>query len=144
MGSVELDECVTGRAAYSQDSSWPFRSEKVVFSPNRFKWHGTGDDDGDTVDDSQSANHYAARVQDVLEDATGHGSIVLRGIDRSYQVGDVIAATRGRVVNLRIGGRGIDDAVSFAPVVIGIVWNFEAGIAKTELILESPLLKVTR
>jgi len=28
--------------------------------------------------------------------------------------------------------------------VIAVVWNFQSGAAKTELVLESPLLQVTR
>lgn len=143
-GTVETDDCVTGRAAYNQDGSWPFRTERIVFAPNRFKWRDAGCTDGDNVDDSEIAAGYAAAVRDVLEDATGHGSIILRGIDRSWHVGDAISSTRGRRISLRIRGRGIDDAQSFSPVVTGIVWNFEAGVAKTELVLESPLLQVTR
>ena len=143
-GSIESDECVTGLADYTPDSSWPFRAEKVVFAPHRFKWRTALGGEGDSVDDSGDAGLYASAVQDVTADAIGHGSIILRGIDRTYHVGDAISATRGREVNLRIGGRDIADAQAFAPVVIAVVWNFQSGAAKTELVLESPLLQVTR
>ncbi len=96
------------------------------------------------ADDSDAAAAYASAVQDVTADAIGHGSIILRGIDRTYNVGDAISNTRGREVNLRIGGREIADAETFAPVVIAVVWNFQSGAVKTELVLESPLLQVTR
>ena len=143
-GSIESDQCVTGLADYTPDSSWPFRAEKVVFAPHRFKWRTPLGDGGDSVDDSGDAGLYASAVQDATADAIGHGSIILRGIDRTYHVGDAISATRGREVNLRIGGRDIADAQAFAPVVIAVVWNFQSGAAKTELVLESPLLQVTR
>ncbi|MCP4378425.1 MAG: hypothetical protein GY794_19905, partial [bacterium] len=139
-GSIESDECATGLADYTPDSSWPFRAEKVVFAPHRFKWRTVLGSEGDSVDDSDSATLYAAEIQDVTADAIGHGSIILRGVDRTYQVGDAISATRGREVNLRIGGRYIADAQTFSPVVIAVVWNFQSGAAKTELVLESPLL----
>ncbi|MDP6546122.1 MAG: hypothetical protein QGH60_19250 [Phycisphaerae bacterium] len=144
IGSIESDECVTALADYTPDSSWPFRAEKVVFAPHRFKWRTALGDEGDSVDDSGDAALYASAVQDATSDAIGHGSIILRGIDRTYHVGDAISATRGREVNLRIGGRDIADAQAFAPVVIAVVWNFQSGAAKTELVLESPLLQVTR
>jgi len=143
-GSIESDQCVTGLADYTQESSWPFRAEKVVFAPHRFKWRTALGDAGDSVDDSPDAALYASAVKDATSDAIGHGSIILRGIDRTYHVGDAISATRGREVNLRIGGRDIADARAFAPVVIAVVWNFQSGAAKTELVLESPLLQVTR
>ena len=144
VGSIESDECATGVADYASDSSWPFRAEKVVFAPHRFKWRTALGAQGDSVDDSDAAAAYASAVQDVTADAIGHGSIILRGIDRTYHVGDAISSTRGREVNLRIGGRDIADAQAFAPVVIAVVWNFQSGAVKTELVLESPLLQVTR
>jgi len=144
IGSIESDQCLTAAADYALDSSWPLRAEKVVFAPHRFKWRTALVDEGDAVDDSAAALAYAAAVRDVTADATGHGSIILRGIDRTWGVGDAINATRGRTVNLRIGGRGIDDAESFAPVVVGIIWDFGSGAVKTELLLESGLLQVTR
>jgi len=143
-GSIESDQCVTGLADYTPDSSWPFRAEKVVFTPHRFKWRTALGDEGDVIDDSTEAGLYASAIQDVTADAIGHGSIILRGIDRTYHVGEAISSTRGREVNLRIGGRNIADAQAFAPVVIAVVWNFQSGAAKTELVLESPLLQVTR
>jgi hypothetical protein len=144
VGSIESDRCVTAVADFSPDSSWPFRAEKVVFAPHRFKWRTALGDDGDSVDDSAAAAQYAAAVQDVTADAVGHGSIILRGVDRTYHVGDAISATRGREVNLRIGGRDIADEQAFSPVVIAVVWNFQSGALKTELVLESPMLQVTR
>jgi hypothetical protein len=144
VGSIESDECITGVAGYSSDSSWPFRAEKVVFAPHRFKWRTALGAQGDIADDSEAAAEYASAVQDVTADAIGHGSIILRGIDRTYNVGDAISNTRGREVNLRIGGREIADAETFAPVVIAVVWNFQSGAVKTELVLESPLLQVSR
>ena len=144
VGSIESDQCAAGAAEYTPDSSWPFRAEKVVFAPHRFKWRTALGDDGDSVDDSASAALYASAVQDVTADAIGHGSIILRGIDMTHHVGDAISNTRGREVNLRIGGRDIADAEAFSPLVVAIVWNFQSGGVKTELVLESPLLQVMR
>ncbi len=142
-GSIETDECVVGLAGYRSDSSWPIASTKVVFAPNRFASHM--DLSGQISDDGLGdAQEYADHVRDVLEDATGHGSIMLRGIDRSYRIGDAIGSTGGRKVSLTVGGRGIEDAESYAPVVVSVVWNFGDGVAKTELVLESPLLQVNR
>jgi hypothetical protein len=144
IGSIESDQCATGVADYTPDSSWPFRAEKVVFAPHRFKWRTALGAEGDSVDDSPEAALYASAVQDVTADAIGHGSIILRGIDRTYCVGDAISNTRGREVNLRLGGRDIADAQAFSPVVVAVVWNFQSGAVKTELVLESPLLQVSR
>jgi len=142
IGSIESDECVTGLADYTPDSSWPFRAERIVYAPHRFKWRAAAD--GDSIDESADAATYASLVQDVTADAVGHGSIILRGVDRTYSVGDAISNTCGRRVNLRIGGRDIADAQAYSPLVIAIVWNFQSGAMKTELVLESPLLQVTR
>ena len=142
-GSIESDQCVVGQAAYRSDSSWPIASRKVVFAPNRFASHM--DLSGQIADNGLGdAEQYAFHVRDVLEEATGHGSIMLRRIDRSYRIGDAIGFTGGRKVSLSVSGRGIEDAESYAPVVVSVVWNLGDGVAKTELVLESPLLQVNR
>lgn len=141
IGTIELDECVVGKAEYRSDSSWPLRSQKVVYAPHRFKSsENAADDASDPQIDPATA--YAHQIRDVLEDAVGHGSCVLQGIDRSYKLGDAFSSTRGRRVGLGIRGREQGQRESFSPVIVGIVWDFREGVSKTELVLESDLLRM--
>lgn len=149
VGSVECDEAVTGRAARRVCSSWPLAAARAVRAENRFRHREvpSGSDPfdleqnrHDTRDDSEDAANYARSVRDVLEDEVGHGSITLRHLTRAYGPGDVIPRTQGRVIDLTSRGR----QGTHGPVVVEVVWNFEDGVNKTELILDTPLLKVTQ
>ena len=46
----------------------------------------------------------------------------------------------GRVVDMAVQGGGR----RYAPVIVGVVWNLEEGVNKTELLLASPLMRVTQ
>jgi hypothetical protein len=50
----------------------------------------------------------------------------------------VVPGTQGRDIDLTLGADG-----AHAPVVIGVTWDFEDAANKTELVLDTPLLKVT-
>lgn len=89
-------------------------------------------------DDTTVIATASSRIRDTAEDALGHGSILLRQITAHYHPGLAMATTRGRKVNF-----GIDSGKdSYAPIVTQLVWNFEERANKTELVLDSPLLKV--
>ena len=147
VGSVECDEAVSGTAERRVRSSWPLKSARVVRAENRFRYRAvpSGSDPFDLPatrhdirDDAADAAECARAVRGVLEDEVGHGSIVLRHVTRSFAPGDAVPATRGRVIDLTVrGGEG-----ARAPVVVAVVWNFQAGGNKTELLLDTPLLRV--
>lgn len=149
VGSVECDEAVTARAPRRAASSWPFVAQRIVRAENRFVWRDVPDgsdpldlpaDRHDTRDDSADAADYARRVRSVLADEVGHGSILLRHLTRSYTPGDVIPRTQGRTIDLTVrGGDG-----RHAPVVAGVVWSFRPGTCKTELLLDTALLRATQ
>ena len=75
-----------------------------------------------------------------MEDATGHGSVVLRGLHRGYLPGQGIRELAGRNIDLSLQGRRQSVAASISPVIIGISWHFSGGANKTELVLETPQL----
>ena len=52
--------------------------------------------------------------------------------------GDVIPGTRGRRIDLTVSG----SQGARAAVVVGVNWNLRQGICKTELLLDTPMLKV--
>jgi hypothetical protein len=147
VGSVECDEAVSGRAERRVNSSWPLTAGKVIRADSRFRHREvpSGSDPFDLVasrhdtrDDSGDAADYAASVRGVLEDEVGHGSIVLRHLTRACVPGDVVPRTQGRVIDLTVpNGQGAS-----APVVVGVAWNFEPGVNKTELALDTTLLRV--
>jgi hypothetical protein len=147
VGSVECDEAVTGHAPRRLSSSWPLPADKVIRAEHRYRRRevpggsdpfGLSADRHDTRDDSDAATSHAETVRDVLEDEVGHGSIVLRHVTRCYAPGDVVPQTQGRVIDLTVrSGEG-----DRAPVVAGVTWDFDAGANKTELLLDTSLLKV--
>ena len=149
VGSIECDEAVIGRAARRLTSSWPFAAEKVVRLEDRFVHLDvpSGSDPfaldpvrHETRDDSADAADYASRIREVFEDEVGHGSVILRHVTRTYIPGDVIPQTQGRVIDLTVrSGQG-----AYAPVVVGVIWHFQGGANKTELILDTPLLKASQ
>lgn len=146
-GSVECDVAVGASAPRTVGSAWPFRAQKTVRLTNRFRWREIQDQPfssgspSASVDDRDEALSYAERIRDSQEQCTGHGSIVLRYLTRSYVIGDGIAGTAGRSVNLRVDGSG--EHASW-PVVVAVTWDFEQGTNKTELLLDSPRLRVTK
>jgi hypothetical protein len=145
IGSIESDQALTGRAPRTLGGAWPFRAERVVIRPERFRSRCVSDAldpdaPADLADDADEAEAYARRVRDVAQDCRGHGSIILRGITRAYGIGAAIPSTAGRAVNLTLDG----GARAVAPVVVAITWNFEEGVSKTELLLDSPLMRVTQ
>ena len=149
IGSIESDEAITGRAPRRVESSWPLVASHVIRAENRFRYRGVpGESDPfdlapgrhDTRDDSDDAASYAASVRETLEDEVGHGSIVLRHLTRAYAPGDVVPSTQGRVIDLTVrGGAG-----GHAPVVVGVSWDFDLDVNKTELVLDTSVLKVTQ
>lgn len=148
VGSVECDQAVAGHAPRGRQSSWPLVARRVIRAENRFIAREVPDgsdplgltaDRHDTRDDAAAADDLAQRTRDACQDEVGHGSVLLRHITRTYAPGDVIPATTGRVVDLTVGkGQG-----ARAPVVVGVVWTFQPDGSKTELILDTPLLRVS-
>jgi len=149
VGSIECDVAVAGRAPRRVNTSWPLAAQKTIRAENRFRYREvpSGSDPfslapgrHDTRDDSSDAADYARSVRDVLEDEVGHGSIVLRHLTRTYTPGDVVPRTQGRVIDLTVrGARG-----THAPVVVGVIWDFGDGVNKTELTLDTPVLRITQ
>ncbi len=139
IGSVECDQAAKAVASRPRRSAWPFRCEKVLRLGGRFRWQEVIDDPfEDTlqhaeIDDRDQAELYAQSVRDALETPMGRGSITLRYLTRSYAPGDSVAKTAGRVVNLYL-----DEAARKSPVVDAVVWDFDDGANKTELILDRP------
>jgi hypothetical protein len=149
VGSIECDEAVTGRAGRRVGGSWPLTAARAIRAENRFRHRDVpGGSDPfsleasrhDTRDDSEDAADFACGIRDVLEDEVGHGSITLRHLTRAYAPGDVIPGTRGRVIDLTVRA----GEAAHGPVVVEVVWNFQDGVNKTELVLDTPLLKVTQ
>jgi hypothetical protein len=139
------DVAVTGHAPYPAGSSWPFRAVGVEYRPERFRQclvAAGGNPRGlETVtrDDTSAVQAYADQALDARQDAMGHGSIVLRRLLRTFRPGMAWARTRGRQVDLTVdGGRQ-----AYMACVVGLAWIFEEGAGKTELLLDSALLKVT-
>jgi len=131
-GSIEHDETVVGLAPRQANSSWPLKSQKLVFLPDRFR-HGGGDE-------VELAGAYAAAVRGASEGAEGHGSIVLRGIHRTCRIGDGVPGTSDRNINLQVSADSGTGAAGRAPVVIAVSWDFRDGANKTELLLDSSAL----
>jgi hypothetical protein len=145
-GSIECDRTLVGLAERSKESAWPVTARKIIEARDRYHYRSVGDltwdaIDADTVDDSEAAATDAARKQDALEDAVGHGSIVLRGIHRTYAPGDGIDRTAGREVDLTVapGGKGKS---ATAPIISGVTWQFAEGAYRTELTLDTKALQV--
>ena len=140
IGSIECDRAVTGAAARRVAGAWPFRAEKVLRMGGRFAWREVLDsaysssEPSSTVDDSNAAQLYAEQVRDASDSALARGHVVLRQLTRSYVPGDGIGATAGRVVDLSLDGSGGGQA----PVILGVVWNFENDANKTRLLLSGP------
>ena len=146
IGSIECDRAVLGEAPKRLQSAWPFRAQKVLRLGSRFKWREiqdtpfSGESQSNCIDDTSYATTYAEQIRDTEEDCTAQGKAVLRYLTRSYVPGDGIGGTAGRSVDLHIdGGQRL-----YAPVVIGIVWDFEDGANKTELLLDNPAAWVTK
>ena len=149
VGSIECDQAVLGRAARQAGSSWPIVAQKVIRAGERFRRfdvpaggdpYGLDDDRHDTRDDAAEAAAYAREIRAAMQDETGHGSIVLRQVTRSYVPGDVIPGTRGRPIDLTVSGSN----GARAPVVVGVNWNFGPEICKTELLLDTPMRASSR
>ena len=147
VGSIECDQAVIGRAPRRSGSSWPIVASKVVRAGERFRRldvqaggdpFSLSDDRHDTRDDSADAEASAGEIRSASEDETGHGSIVLRHVTLAYSPGDVIPGTRGRPIDLTVSG----SEGSRAAVVVGVNWNLRPGLCKTELLLDTPMLRV--
>ncbi len=147
VGSIECDQAVVGRAARQASSSWPIVARKVIRAGQRFRRlevpadsdpYDLDADCHDTRDDSADAAAYAREIRAALQDETGCGSILLRQVTMSYAPGDVIPGTRGRRIDLTVSGSN----GARAPVVVGVHWDFRPEVCKTELLLDTPLLKV--
>jgi hypothetical protein len=149
VGSIECDQAVQGRAARQVTSSWPLTAAKIVRAEHRFRWRQVpqeadpwrlADSRYDLCDDTDAAGDLATTVRDVLEDEVAHGSIVLRCLSRGYGPGDVVPRTGGRVIDLTVRG-GTGDV---APVVVAVNWDFQDGVNKTELLLDTSLLGIVK
>lgn len=146
-GSVALDRCVVATASRRNDSAWPTSRPKLVYLPDRLKYRQEGTTpvydsiDADVVDDTETAQTIADRTQDALEDAVGHGSLMLRGLHRTYVPGDGIDRTDGREIPLTVDAAS-GSKRSNAPIIVGVAWNFQEGAYRTELALDTKALQV--
>jgi len=149
-GSVECDRAVVGQAPRGGSSSWPLSTHRVVRADDRFRWRDVLDQPLDaslptTVTDYESTREsigaYARRIRDSAEDALVHGSITLRYLARPqrYPVGTGLAGTAGRNISLQAAATS-----AYVPLIAGVNWDFAEGVNKTELLLDTPLLQVTR
>ncbi|KKK68584.1 hypothetical protein LCGC14_2942590, partial [marine sediment metagenome] len=141
IGSVESDEHVLGQAQRELSrSGWPYPAQRVVRAADRFArrdvmtdpW-SLGAGRQDTRDDSAAAASYAATLRDGYQHTLAHGSIVLRGISRSYRPGDAVEQTWPRRVGLAAG----DDANDDRPIIAGVTYDFREGACRTELALDT-------
>ena len=139
--TVPCDQRCVGTADRQASSAWPFVSRQVVYNPRRWVWFDTYSGAGNrlTRDDSAIATADAGRLCDTMEDSLGHGSLILRGIRQDYPPGVGIPETMGgRVVQLYVdSGDG-----TRVPVVSGVTWQFGAAVNKTELLLDTPMLRM--
>jgi len=149
VGSMESDEAVVGLAPRRLSSSWPFVARKVVRAEERLVGRQVPDEADvlslgaarrDERDDAADAAALAGALRDTMADEVGHGSLILRHVTRSYAPGDVVPQTQGRVIDLTVRG----GQRRYAPVVAGVVWNFQHGASRTELLLDSALVRVTQ
>jgi len=147
--SVETDERIVGTSAQQDESAWPLTRRGVAYLPNRFKWQTIDNGDGGEFvglsgaarDDTVAIGAYSNARRDVSEDALGMGSVILRGIDLVYSIGQAFASTRGYELDLTINAGGADRR---APSIAGIVYDFREGDIKTELLLDANLLQRVR
>jgi hypothetical protein len=144
VGTIGADDAVVGEAPYDADSAWPLRATRTLFLPQRFRHTqvaaAANPDElyAATSDDTAAAAACAESVLAASLDAMGHGSIVLRSLTRAYRPGMAFARTRGRAVEFSVGpGGGVAG-------VVGVRWVFQREANKTELLLDSSLLEVTR
>jgi len=149
VGSIEGDTGIEGSADRRAGSAWPLTAEAVAYDPEKYKCHSTATG-GDpqslgavTRDDSNVATARAEDLRDMGEDSMGHGSLELRQIVDAWRPGDAIAGTEGRDIPFAInaGGEQYGDG-RYYPIVHEVIWNFTEGVNKTELVLDSALLKV--
>ena len=113
-----------------------YRSRAVREGSDPF---GLGPARHDTRDDAHDATSHAERIRDALGSEVGHGSIVLRHVTRAYAPGDAIPQTQGRRIDLTVRS---GESTS-APIVVGVAWSLEAPASKTELLLDTPMLRVS-
>ena len=141
----EMDDSVRYEQARQLDSSWPFDARALVYMPRRFKYRDvegsiSASSEPATIDDGAgdgALDLYGQRIRDALEDAVGHGSVVLRGLHRAYYPGQGLRKLSGRNIDLSLPGRRQNKAASIAPVIVGVTWHFAGGVNKTELLLET-------
>jgi len=150
IGSVECDDAIKQTASKQVTAHWPFEAERTIYRPNRFAWREIDDADdlgrtADPVDDADDAYIYAKQVRDATEHALGHGSIVLRGLHTDAYPGVGISGTGGRKVDLLVDGGVPDSSLDrHAPIVVSVTWDFREKVAKTELVLDTPALRLPK
>jgi hypothetical protein len=106
IGSIEADVAVGGRASWTPGGPWPWPRQKQIRLPHRFAWRTLEGDPGeisyDLVDDSPRAKLLAERLARTSSATAVSTSMTLRYLTRSWRVGDGVASTQGRVIDLRI------------------------------------------
>ena len=144
VGTIETDDALDSEQDRALNSAWPFDAVQLVYARQRFRHEVAqitrteGELTNQLRDDSTDIEAAAAAIQDKSEDAVGHGSIVLRHITAAYPPGMAIQSTTGRWMDT-----WIDAGVGrYYPIVSQVVWNFQEGTSKTELVLDSLLKKV--
>lgn len=140
--AFEMDDSVYYEQTRQLDSSWPFDAKQIIRKTDRFKYRDIAGATTDpaAIDDGAAdgaMDLYSQKVRDAIEDATGHGSVSLRGLHRAYYPGHGLRKLEGRNIDLSLPGRRQNKAASIAPVIIGVIWHFQGGANKTELLLET-------
>ena len=145
VGTIECDEAVNSTATRAAGTIWPSDAETSIRQAGRFAYIAVAPDSNtfagaeSTRDDSTYIGTYTTAVQDAMEDAVGHGSIVSRFFTTGFCPGDVIPSLSLRGTSMRLDSSG---GTSMYPIVSGVVWNFADGAYKTEIMLDTNLLKV--
>jgi hypothetical protein len=146
-GTIPKADAITGDKGRQSGRPWPFVSESVINDRRRFKKTAVGDSvagvDETTRDDQVAIDNYAEAIRDRTEDAVGHGSLTLRQLVYYWKPGDALSATAGRRISFLVDAGG-ESETDRLPVINQVIWYFAERADKTELVLETPLLKVSQ
>jgi len=148
VGTIDRDIALTSTQIRSLESAWPFDSQRILYRPGAFKHYSASHEPDalitDTRDDTARIASRAIDVQDVVEDSMGHGSIVLKWINWDYTPGLAVKQTSGRRIDLTVDGSADDPSRRYYPIVSQVTFDFTEGANNTEIVLETPLLKIMR
>jgi hypothetical protein len=135
--SVETDTPVQGHKAWSGQGPWPMPRARQIRLPHLFTQRALAFDPGDVtyslIDETPAATNQAAGIARQSQRGTTSGEILLRYLTKGWLIGDRVAGTVGRAIDLTEE----TDFGRFAPCVLGVRWTFGQA-NKTLLVLDSP------